>query len=104
MSSSSYIKVSAITVDAYGKVEDFGDETGTEDFYMVHDTLIKHLGNENVSVNWSYKEFLYVIEIKKRFVHNNQDYKRIIENIYEPFAPFNFVFLKKHHLKFKIIE
>ena len=100
----SYIKVTAITVDLDGKVEDFGGETGTCEFYMVHDTLIEHLGDDNVSVNWSYKEFLYIIEIKKSFVHNNADYRRIIENIYEPFAPFNFVFLKKHHLKFKIID
>ena len=98
------IKVIAIAVNANGEAEDFGGETGTCEFYMVHDTLIEHLGDENVSVNWSYKEFLYIIEIKKSFVHNNADYRRIIENIYEPFAPFNFVFLKKHHLKFKIID
>ena len=102
--SSSYIKVTAIAVNVNGEAEDFGGETGTCEFYMVHDTLIEHLGNENVSVNWDYKEFLYVIEIKKSYVYNNQDYKKKIENIYEPFAPFNFVFLKKHHLKFKIID
>ena len=46
------IKVIPISVKSNGDEEYFGDETGTPEFYMVHDTLLKYLGEENVWVNW----------------------------------------------------
>jgi len=46
------IKVMPISVKPNGEEKEFGDETGTPEFYMVHDTLLKYLGEENVWVNW----------------------------------------------------
>ena len=38
------IKVQAFTVNTNEEYDYFGDETGTSDFYVVHDTLQKYLG------------------------------------------------------------
>ena len=100
----SSIRVTPISVNANGEEDYFGDETGTPDFYMVSDTLKKHLGEENIWVNWDYKDFIYVIEDRMKESNNTDKYIQIIETIYEPFAPFNFVYMKEHHLRFQIIK
>ena len=101
----SIIKVMPISVNPNGEEENFGDETGTPDFYMVHDTLLKYLGEENVWVTWDYDDFAFIIENKHddECFDNSYDYEKVIETIYEPFAPFNFVNMKKDHLKFQIV-
>ena len=95
-----------ISVKPNGEEKEFGDETGTPEFYMVHDTLLKYLGEENVWVNWDYNDFIFIIENKfeDECFDISYDYKKIIEEIYEPFAPFNFVYMKQDHLKFQIIS
>jgi hypothetical protein len=100
------IKVMPISVKPNEEEEYFGDETGTPEFYMVHDTLLKYLGEENVWVNWDYNDFIFIIENKfeDECFDISYDYKKIIEEIYEPFAPFNFKSMKKDHLKFQIIS
>ena len=99
------IKVMPICVKPNGKEEIYGDETGTIEFYMVYDTLIKYLGEEKIWVSWDYNDFLYIIKDKfdDEFFDNSYDYIRIIEEIYEPFEPFNFKNRKKDYLKFEIV-
>ena len=99
------IRVIAIAVKG-NEEADFGDETGTPRFYIVKDTLCKYLGEENIWVSWDYNDFLFVIEDKFEYesYDNSYDYRKIIETICEPFAPFNFVYLKEHYLKFHIIN
>jgi hypothetical protein len=96
----SYIKVIPISVNTDGTKDYFGDETGTPEFYMVSDTLEKYLGE--VYVTWDYTEFCFMIEMKDQS-GDIYDYIPIIESIYEPFAPFNFVYRKNQHLAFEII-
>jgi len=98
----SYIKVIPIAVNADGTKDYFGDETGTPQYYMVLHTLQKHLGE--VYVTWDYTEYCcFKIEMKDQSCDNIYEYIPIIETIYEPFAPFNFVNRKKQHLTFQII-
>ena len=81
------IKVNAFLVNESKEKEYFGDETGTPQFYMVSDTLKKHLGEENVWISWDYIDFCFFIEEKD----NTINYIKIIEKIYEPFEPNNFI-------------
>jgi len=102
------IKVNAFTVNTNKEYDYFGDETGTPDFYVVHDTLIKYLGDENVYVNWDYNEFFFVIEDNENSdegYDNTCDYIHTIESIYESFdyPPGIYEDNKNDHLVFQII-
>jgi len=97
------ITVIALAVNMNSDEEYFGDETGTPEYYMVKDTLHKYLGEDNVYIGWDYDNFIYTIENIDEGCDNTCDYTEIINNIYEPFAPFNFKSYKKHHLAFQIL-
>ena len=102
------IKVNAFTVNTNQEYDYFGDETGTSDFYVVHDTLQKYLGEENVWVKWDYNEWYYKIEEippHDEGYDNIPDYIQIIESIYEPFdyPPGIYEDNKNDHLVFQII-
>ena len=95
------IRINAFLVNEYKQKEYFGEETGTSEFYMVSDTLKKHLGEENIWVSWDYTDFCFIIEKKDN--NNTIDYIKIIESIYEPFEPYNFIYKKNNHIVFEII-
>jgi hypothetical protein len=102
------LKVNAFTVNTNKEYDYFGDETGTSDFYVVQDTLIKYLGDENVYVNWDYNEFFFIIEDRgdsDEGYDNTCDYIQTIESIYEPFdfPPGIYENNKNDHLVFQII-
>ena len=101
------IKVNTFSVKPNGQYEYFGNETGTPEWYMVMHTLEKHLGKENIWVKWDYTELIFKIEIIEdngRYCDDTESkYIQLIEAIYEPFEPFNFVYMKNHYLVFQII-
>ncbi len=94
------VRVQPFSVNEYKQKDYFGEEPGTPEFYMVSDTLNKYLGKENIWVSWDYTDFCFIIEQKDN--NNTFDYK-IIESIYEPFEPYNFIYKKNDHLVFEII-
>ena len=100
------IKVNPISVNTNGYEDYFGEETGTPEFYMVKHTLEKYLGEENIWVDWDYNEFFFIItdRCEDEGFDNIYDYSQVIETIYEPFELFNFVYRKKDHLRFHIIN
>jgi hypothetical protein len=100
------IKVNPFSVNTRGEYDYFGDETGTPEYYMVLHTLEKHLGKENILVGWDYTEFFFEIEIIEDegcYCDNTIDYIQCIESIFEPFEPYNFVYMKNDNLVFQVL-
>ena len=56
----STIKVNAFHVKPNGTFNYFGDETGTPEFYVVKDTLEKHLEEDNIWVSWDYNNWYFI--------------------------------------------
>jgi len=101
----SIIKVNPFSVNIKGEYDYFADETGTPEFYMVLHTLEKHLGEENISVTWDYKEFFFNIKVIEGgyYYDNIDECIQKIESIFEPFEPYNFVYMKNDFLVFQVI-
>jgi len=104
----STIKVYAFCVTPSGTCKNFGDETGTPEFYHVDDILKKYLGEENIWVSWDYNNWNFIIEqfgLPDEGCDNTYDYMQIIESIWEPFdyGPGIFENYKNDHLAFEIV-
>jgi hypothetical protein len=103
------IEVEAIMVDANGKDEDvFGGETGTPEFYQIHDTLEEYLGEETkerLLYNHDSKD-TFIIEIKEAANKNRiNQYINIIQTISQRFdIGFNQDFYQDRRLRFNIIK
>ena len=97
----SIIKVNPYSVNSGEEKKNYGEETGTPEYYLVLYTLEKYLGKENISVSWDYRYFFYEIKLIEE---KEKDYIKIIESIKEPFSEYNVVSHKKSHLIFEVIN
>ena len=83
-----FIKVDASIVNADGITHEFGDETGTPQFYTVRDVLKKHLGKD-VYVYYNYDDFTFEIVYDEDATDQgcdiSYDFVEGIESIYESF-------------------
>jgi len=82
-----FIKVDASIVNAAGITHEFGDETGTPQFYIVERVLEKHLGKD-IYVYYNYDDFAFEIVYDEDETDQgcdiSYDFVEIIESIQWP--------------------